>query len=272
MNGISKNHEVLTLKELQEEELDLLVYFDAFCREHGLRYSLDSGTLLGAIRHKGFIPWDDDVDVNMPRPDYDRLMALASELPAGFHIVDARNSNFAYGFAKFCTDAICAQEPAYEGIFEEKLWIDIFPMDGVSSNDEISRLAQKRIQRAVKNNVWATVNHKNENFLKRVVKNTAGFFLRLSNPRKRMLRVIDDQVSRFKYESAARVAFLVSTEALTWTLPKDEYEKTIDMEFEGHMFPVMSCWDECLTALYGDYMQLPPEDQRQSHCLKAWRC
>ena len=63
----------LTLDEVHEELLNLLLRFDAFCKEHNLRYSLDSGTLLGAVRHKGFIPWDDDIDLNMPRPDYDRL-------------------------------------------------------------------------------------------------------------------------------------------------------------------------------------------------------
>ena len=84
----------LTLAELQGELLKLLLRFDAFCKERGLRYSLDSGTLLGAVRHKGFIPWDDDVDVDMPRPDYERLMAFEKELPEGLHLVNANNSIF----------------------------------------------------------------------------------------------------------------------------------------------------------------------------------
>lgn len=88
----------LTLAELQGELLKLLLRFDAFCKERGLRYSLDSGMLLGAVRHKGFIPWDDDVDVDMPRPDYERLMAFEKELPEGLRLVNANNSNFPYGF------------------------------------------------------------------------------------------------------------------------------------------------------------------------------
>ena len=63
----------------------------------------------------------------------------------------------------------------------------------------------------------------------------------------------------------------MGSESTLWTLPKDEYEKTVELEFEGRMLPCMSCWNEFLTELYGDYMQLPPEDQRRTHCLKAWR-
>lgn len=82
----------LSIEELHQKELELLEAFDAFCSEHGLRYSLTAGTLLGAIRHKGFIPWDDDIDVCMPRPDYDRLATLAGELPAGLRLVGPENA------------------------------------------------------------------------------------------------------------------------------------------------------------------------------------
>ena len=69
----------LSQEEMQKEELRLLDLFDRLCREHGLRYSLEYGTVIGAVRHKGFIPWDDDIDLSMPRPDYDKLVSLASE-------------------------------------------------------------------------------------------------------------------------------------------------------------------------------------------------
>lgn len=263
--------EYLTLAEVHEELLKLLLRFDSFCKKYSLRYSLDSGTLLGAVRHKGFIPWDDDLDVDMPRPDYERLLSLEKELPRGLHLMHAANSKFAYGFCKICTDDIRAQEPSYEGVMNETLWIDILPIDGVPSNSLEQQKSRKRIWNDVRRNVWATVNHSCEKGPKRIVKSFCGALFRLGNPRARMLRTINEAISNPGYDAAVRLGCPVGTEKFSWSIPKDGYERTVEMEFEGHMFPCMGCWDEFLTALYGDYMQLPPEDQRQSHCLKAWR-
>lgn len=261
----------LTLAELQGELLKLLLRFDAFCKERGLRYSLDSGTLLGAVRHKGFIPWDDDVDVDMPRPDYERLMAFEKELPEGLHLVNANNSIFPYGFCKLCTDEIRAQEPSYDGVMVETLWIDIFPIDGVPSDRRERQKSRRRVWNVVRRNVWATINHSSEGGLKKGVRSVYGAFFRLGNPRARMLDTIAEAAAHPGYADAERLGCPVGTEKFSWSIPKDGYEKTVEMEFEGHMLPCMSCWDEFLTALHGDYMQLPPEDQRQTHCLKAWR-
>lgn len=269
--GENGAHEYLTLEELHKELLELLLQFDDFCKEHGLRYSLDSGTLLGAVRHNGFIPWDDDLDVDMPRPDYGRLLALEDELPESLHLVNAENSGFAFGFCKLCTDKIRAQEPSYEGTMEEMLWIDIFPTDGISSDSVEAEKKWRAVHGAVRRNVWATVNHQAERGLRRVLKTICGSFFKLGNPKERMLASISSAMSDPGYESAERVSCLVGSESNLWTLPKDEYEKTVEMEFEGHMLPCMSCWDEFLSKLYGDYMQLPSEDQRRTHCLKAWR-
>ncbi len=268
---IENDFKYLTLDELQYELLEMLLEFDAFCKEHELRYSLDSGTLLGAVRHKGFIPWDDDLDVNMPRPDYERLLSIQEELPEGFHLVNAMNSEFAYGFSKLCTDEIRAQEPSYQGTLDEKLWIDIFPTDGLPSNDCEATKVWKQVHKATRHNVWASVNHRSEHGFRKVIKTFAGALFRLGKPREHMLSAISAAVLIPGYENAERVGCYVGSEGNLWTLPKDAYEKSISLEFEGHMLPCMSCWDEFLTELYGDYMQLPPENQRRTHCLKAWR-
>lgn len=269
--AVEGGREYLTLEEVHAELLKLLLQFDAFCKEHGLSYSLQAGTLLGAVRHKGFIPWDDDVDISMPRPDYERLISCQDDLGDHMYLMLSEDSAFAYPFIKLCTDEVRAQEPSYEGYLEENLWIDIFPMDGVPSSDSELAKIQKRINSAIRRNVWASVNHSNQPVYKRLIKILCGHFLRFGDQKAHMLRVVDEVARNPGYENATRVSSLLGGARHGWSIPKDGYEDMVEFEFEGHMLLAMGCWDEYLTKCYGDYMQLPPEDKRQTHCLKAWR-
>lgn len=260
----------LSIEELHQKELELLEAFDAFCSEHGLRYSLTAGTLLGAIRHKGFIPWDDDIDVCMPRPDYDRLATLAGELPAGLRLVGPENSPFVYPWRKFCTESIRAQEPTYEGVMDQMLWIDVFVMDGVSSDEsEIERI-QVRMNKASRASVWSSANHNSESMGKRFIKNAAKALLNPEHAKTKMMAMAERVATEPGYDAASRVSSVLGLAKHGWSLPKEGYEDMVEVEFEEHMLPAMGCWDEYLTKCYGDYMQLPPEDKRQTHCLKTW--
>lgn len=122
--------EYLSRDQVQDRLLQILLYFDGYCKEHGLRYWLAAGTLLGAVRHKGFIPWDDDVDVMMPRSDFEKLMISFNDPGDRFFLTDWNNSPISNPFPKLCDRQVFLESWGYEGVCDENLWVDIFPVDG----------------------------------------------------------------------------------------------------------------------------------------------
>lgn len=265
----------MSLEEIQTALLETLVSFDAFCRDNDLRYSLSAGTLLGAVRHKGFIPWDADVDVAMPRPDFEHMRALAGTIPEGFDLIDNKNSGFAYPFAKYRNLAYRAQEESSEGEVEGYIWVDIFPWDGVSSDEKELAKLTRRISWLKHRMTWLSVNvgkTYRDNLGKRII---AGCYAGLPGRKRRRLALIgrlDDLLATCDYQNSERVCSLCSDSTPRWTLDRERFEGSIPLEFCGRNFQAMTCWEDYLRSGYGDYMQLPPESQREDHHrMKAWR-
>ena len=141
----------LTLDEVKKIELDILIQFDTFCKNEGLYYTLAGGTLLGAIRHKGFIPWDDDIDVMMPREDYNRMLQIVRDKKNGskFDFLIPGDPDYFYPFAKFCDNETVAEMD--DNYSKHGIWIDIFPMDNLPEDNEFLRkfFKKTRFWRAV---------------------------------------------------------------------------------------------------------------------------
>lgn len=138
--------QTLTLREIQEIELNILSDIDRFCRENGIRYSLDGGTLLGAVRHHGFIPWDDDIDIIMPREDYDRFLK-SYQSKNGQYRLYTKDTIPAYRtqmFAKVIDTQTIANEELYQQQDAYGLWVDIFPADYVPAKPRAYRRIAKR--------------------------------------------------------------------------------------------------------------------------------
>ena len=121
----------MQLREIKDIELDILIAFNKFCQDNNLKYYLSGGTLLGAIRHKGFIPWDDDIDVCMPRPDYERLMKIFPNIYMNkYKLKTISRKNFICPFAKII-DINTRVDFKYLNNIDKNLWLDIFPIDGL---------------------------------------------------------------------------------------------------------------------------------------------
>lgn len=252
------------------EELDILREFRRVCELLGLRYYLTAGTLLGAVRHKGFIPWDDDIDVAMPREDYDEFMRLAPQVlrDGYFYQSSETEKNFPGYFAKVRKRGTYAEEPLMRSIdMEQGLFIDMFPLDNCPDNKNIATLFFKGIELiycAITAQVCAEFEcgykKKYMRFLWRVLKllpNHCLFAMR-QRLRKRM-------GSNF-FASGDKLCTVGGRHGYPReTYQKAWFEKTVELCFEGEMFPAPCGWHELLENMYGDYMRLPPEDEREIH-------
>ena len=137
----------LTLEEVKQVELEILLVFDRVCRENGLKYSMCAGTLLGAVRHQGFIPWDDDIDLCMPRPDYEKLIRLSREgklFPEYLKLACFEEGTLDSPYMKIMDTRTRIREENYTQQDVKSLWIDVFPVDGLPDTwKETVRLYQK---------------------------------------------------------------------------------------------------------------------------------
>ena len=265
----------LDISEIHAELLKLLVQFHEVCETHGLRYSMDAGTLLGAVRHKGFIPWDDDMDVIMPRSDYEQLISLNKDnLPNNIDIVTNRiNNGFIYPFAKFCNREIYAHEPLLEGKFDESLWIDVFPMDGLPGDPEER---ERQFQRAEYMRRRAVLTYlpagTRKSALHLMLKRLAGVYYRLTTSPQKAYADLERTAQTYPFEGSPYCADLVFVESgVRACLPATDFDNRIMLPFEGRDFWAVPSWDAYLTGLYGDYMQLPPENERHTHGTVAFR-
>lgn len=269
--------ECLSTREIQAELFAMLCAFDKVCIERGLRYSLDGGTLLGAVRHKGFIPWDDDIDVIVPRPDFDKLAAHPEWAPAGMRFETQGNGDFLYPFIKLVNLDWLAQEPLLDGLFSEHLWIDVFPADSMpdsrSEKNSLLALQAKALKRAFRSYAdVAASTYENEPF-KCLAKKLVIPFHRIAFPADKQFKKLGER-ARFQPFGTTKEAGNVVWGPLRADkpgFPTEDFDNLIDIEFEGCTFKACPHWDAYLTGLYGDYMQLPPEGQRVTHGMKVWK-
>lgn len=261
----------LSLREVQLEELNLLVYFDQFCKENDLKYSLVYGTLIGAARHKGFIPWDDDIDVAMPRPDYEKLLALHKSFNKGEIelIADKLNHSLDATYAAVINHNIPCENTYSTTKRSQYLWIDIFPVDGFSEDTNKMELIYKKSRSLQKIVTLASARlWKGKTFLHALGKLMIVPVCRLYGIQ-RCLNKMNQLAQTFSYESSRYVGVIAWGEGTKERLLKSEFEKMTTIEFEGKQFSVMSCWREYLKNMYTDYTKLPPVEMRTGHNIVA---
>ena len=268
----------LNTREIQLEEKKILDHVVEFLDKNNIRYSLCGGTLLGAIRHKGFIPWDDDIDIFIPRPEYDKLQEMIKKDNSilgnnlYFHSVESNNSNMP--FTKVYNHNIRAYDWRYNDKYEKYLWIDIFPIDGFPENNEECKKWFKNRNKTKKMFMYSKMTskfmfHKKE-YLKNIAKIIIKFIAKIL-PKDYYAKKIISLGKKYPYETSKYAGCYVWGYGPQEKMKKEDYEKYIDVEFEGTKYKGLKEYDKYLTNLYKDYMQLPPEEKRVTHSFKAWR-
>lgn len=265
------SQKILSNTEIKDSELKILLYFVQFCDKNNLRYYLAGGTLLGAIRHKGFIPWDDDIDLCMPRKDYEFFVKNFSVDKNNVEVRCNFLKNFGLPFAKIVDLDTIIDSKFDESENNKHLWIDIFPVDGLPENlKEVEKIYNscnfyRRILMLsdAKLGKGTTTFRKYSKYILKPLAKLYG--------RKRCVNKIEQIAKSNPYETSEYVGIV------TWGLYgigermlKSEFEKSVEVEFEGHKFPAFSCWDSYLTGLYGNYMELPPIEKRKTHNMTVY--
>ena len=263
---------LLSDKQVKLQLLNMLVEFDRVCRAHGIRYSLDSGTLLGAVRHNGFIPWDDDADIIVPRPDYERLLTHPEWFSRSCSPLSPDAPGSVHPFAKFVNYSYRAQEAELDGVVDEYLWIDVFPADSVPDNPiEAEKLCRYQVELLKKYGSLIANPKSTKNGFKRLIKTLIQPLRHLVQPPTRICEKMARHASSIPFGSTSNVA------NLTWPtvvkdrwFPASDFDNLVEKEFEGHSFLIIPHWDDYLKGLYGDYMELPPEEDRAVHGTLVW--
>ena len=261
----------LTLAEVRRVQLGVLVELDRLCRAAGLAYYLAYGTLLGAVRHGGFIPWDDDIDVMMPRADYERLLdvfaaAAPSHLTLGCSHTQAQ---WPLPYAKVSDDRTRLWEP-FEVPVELGVNIDVFPLDAVPTGWMLRR-AQSLELRLLG---WALelryiAADRGRAWHHPVAITVAKPLLRLV-PMERLVRAVERAMRRTRRHRTERLGVRVGPE---WAVPRSSIVPPSEVDFEGLRCLAPADPDAVLTAVYGDWRRPPPPGERVSHhaFTAAWR-
>ena len=253
------------LRSLQLSELEILLELKRICDQNHLRYYLTAGTLLGAVRHHGFIPWDDDIDIAMPRADYDKLEKLcASQLKPGFYYQsEITEAHYPYFFAKIRKEGTEVYEPCLKGLEIGKgHYIDIFPLDDCPSSPRRARLFFKWIWMLT----WAGQGKVDPTYICGYTKPAARIAYSL-------LKLLPLPLLRRMRKSACRrvgKTGVLCTVGGAHGYPAETYDpawfrESVTLSFEGMLFPAPVGWDELLKNMYGDYWLLPDSSERQGH-------
>lgn len=262
----------IDLKTIQDIQLEILIEFDKICRQNNIKYQLFAGTLLGAVRHKGFIPWDDDVDVCMLREDYKKFLKVCNtELDNKYFLQTYEtDKRYIHSFARIRKNNTLAVQEIYSEIdMHYGIFIDVFPLDNVSPNTIKGKLQRFIIYpfRNIKRYKIKKRSLNSSTIYKKWVKLMIYYSLKLFSIK--TLNKLETRIACiFEKEKTTYITTLTDAginEYYRYMSKRDEFYNVVEIEFEGKMFLAPRNYEEVLNKNFGDYMSLPPLEDRIPH-------
>ena len=262
----------MTLRELQLKELEILKETIKIIEAHNLSYWALGGTLLGAVRHQGFIPWDDDVDICMTRPDYEKFLEYAQkELPENLELGYFKTN---LNHQKYCARIIdknttVKRNDSFKDYYVN-LWIDVLPLDGMPDNKIINKLHKiKLLERRLflQYSIFDSVKINKKRKLYETILIKIGFiFTKLIHldSHKQMYK-LDKVLTKYAYDTGKDVINFMGADKFKEIFERRAFEETVNLKFEDMEIKCPKDYDYILKTIYGDYMSLPKEEDRVSH-------
>lgn len=256
--------QITDIKELRQIQLAIMDDIHHFCQHNGIKYSLGGGTLIGAWRHQGYIPWDDDIDIYLMRSDYERFISEYKDNCGRFKLLSPRHTkNYFYTFAKVVDTRTIMLEDETAG-YEIGVYVDVFPLDYVTDDLRSRRRVfwWKHLLYKIRRCKISKTQYLDSavaNFCYRHLPVSVGF--------------IDWLIERYihRRKPSGTVCEMCETERpLKGCYSVEAFSSTIDVSFEGRTYQSMVGYDEYLSNTYGDYMKIPPKDQQIQHRFKAY--
>lgn len=262
----------LSLETQKALELEILLYIDKICRGNQIEYSICGGTMLGAVRHRGFIPWDDDIDIFLIRPEYERLKEILKK-DTSYRLISEEAEGYYYTFSKLVNQDTVLKSTCIGDytIPDLGVFVDIFPIDGVPEQDteqeefvEELNGTQERMRTALKDSYYIS-----DRYWKAAVKKILYYprhrkALKQGMPRQQKEKLLE-KVRQYSFEQSRYAGFVLSAYKSKEIMPSEVFQGTMDMEFEGHKVRCLKQYDIWLSNMFGNYMELPPEKDRISH-------
>ena len=265
--------EVTDISEIQQMELGIMEYIHEVCQKIGVKYFLAYGSLIGAVRHQGFIPWDDDMDICMLRDDYEKLQDyLIAHPDERYEVMSYKNNiNYVYPFMKVQDNRTYLLEEDVRIDSDMGIYVDIFPVDGYEDDqafkDKMTKIIKKRQLSCYTfkgiTNTKSVVNS--------IIRYISVIIFYFTNTNKYVAQ-IDELAKSRKVEDYELVDYLIYKDMNKPVWKREWLEQVESGSFEGKEFMIPKHYHEILTSDYGDYMQLPPVEQRVSHHdFKLWK-
>lgn len=263
----------VTAQEVREVQMGVLDEIVRICKENDLKYYLAYGSLIGAVRHKGYIPWDDDIDIFMVREDYEKLFAILKDENSNkanwVSVIDDTDPDYFYPFSKVVDNRTEVKMDRHKG--SHGIWVDVFPVDGLPKSDFMAKvfvmycsflrvvgLAMDTDFSSKTLSTWTLLYKRFFNVLSCIV------------GKKRICRFVEWTFHRYSVKNSDKVAILFSGHKLDAIFDKKILLAQANYKFEDREYTGCANYDLYLTQLYGDYMKLPPVEKQITHDFNAW--